>query len=149
MYTSSAVSCRQEVAVRLEESIVPTRTGTSSRADRGPCVVTVGVCDGVHRGHTELIGRAVEAGRARDQPTVLVTFDPHPARILARELGVDRVVAPRPGWPPPGDQVSVTVTAGDEGDEGAVSGPIRSCAGSPEAPCPWTSSPARATDLRG
>jgi hypothetical protein len=137
------------------------------RADRGPCVVTVGVCDGVHRGHTELIGRAVEAGGARDQPTVLVTFDPHPARIvgpprdtatltslgrrvaLARELGVDRVVAPRPGWPPPGDEVSVPVAEGDEGDEGAVSGPIRFCAGSPDAPCPWTFSPARATDLRG
>jgi riboflavin kinase/FMN adenylyltransferase len=79
--------------------------------DRTACVVTIGVFDGVHRGHAELIGRAVALGRSRDEPTVLVTFHPHPARLvgpprdtatltslgrrasLARSLGVDRVVA--------------------------------------------------------
>ncbi|MBW0101075.1 cytidyltransferase [Pseudonocardia sp. KRD-291] len=55
----------------------------------GPSVVTVGVFDGVHRGHRHLIGRAVREGRRRGLPTVLVTFDPHPARVL----GVDRDTA--------------------------------------------------------
>jgi len=48
----------------------------------GPGVVTLGVFDGVHRGHTRLIERAVRLGRARRLPTVLVTFDPHPARVV-------------------------------------------------------------------
>jgi riboflavin kinase/FMN adenylyltransferase len=50
----------------------------------GRSVVTVGVFDGVHRGHQRLIGRAVERARERRLPCVLVTFDPHPA-----EVGVD------------------------------------------------------------
>jgi riboflavin kinase / FMN adenylyltransferase len=48
----------------------------------GRSVVTVGVFDGVHRGHQQLVGRAVERGRARGLPTVLVTFDPHPAEVV-------------------------------------------------------------------
>ncbi|MDN5916751.1 MAG: cytidyltransferase [Pseudonocardia sp.] len=55
----------------------------------GPCVVTIGVFDGVHRGHRHLIDRAVREGRDRGLPTVLVTFDPHPARVL----GIDRDTA--------------------------------------------------------
>lgn len=76
-------------------------------SDWGRCVLTIGVFDGVHRGHAELIGRAVKAGRARSVPTVLMTFDPHPMEVvfpgshpaqlttlarraeLAEELGVD------------------------------------------------------------
>ena len=48
----------------------------------GRSIVTVGVFDGVHRGHQKLISRTVERGRARGLPTVLVTFDPHPAEII-------------------------------------------------------------------
>jgi riboflavin kinase/FMN adenylyltransferase len=48
----------------------------------GRSVVTVGVFDGVHRGHQQLIGRAVERGRQRGLPTVLMTFDPHPAELI-------------------------------------------------------------------
>jgi len=48
----------------------------------GRSVVTVGVFDGVHRGHQKLINRTVERGRARGLSTVLVTFDPHPAEII-------------------------------------------------------------------
>jgi riboflavin kinase/FMN adenylyltransferase len=48
----------------------------------GPCVVTLGVFDGLHRGHARLVQRAVRTGRARGLPVVLVTFDPHPARVV-------------------------------------------------------------------
>jgi riboflavin kinase/FMN adenylyltransferase len=76
-------------------------------SDWGRCVLTIGVFDGVHRGHQELIARAVKAGRARGVPTVLMTFDPHPMEVvfpgnhpaqlttltrraeLAEELGID------------------------------------------------------------
>ncbi len=48
----------------------------------GRSVVTVGVFDGVHRGHQRLISRAVERGRERGLPAVVVTFDPHPAELI-------------------------------------------------------------------
>ncbi|GAA1393323.1 bifunctional riboflavin kinase/FAD synthetase [Pseudonocardia kongjuensis] len=48
----------------------------------GRCVVTIGVFDGVHRGHRELIDRAVRRARERDLPAVVVTFDPHPAELI-------------------------------------------------------------------
>jgi riboflavin kinase / FMN adenylyltransferase len=49
----------------------------------GRCVVTIGVFDGVHRGHQQLIGRAVDRARELgDLPTVLITFDPHPSEVL-------------------------------------------------------------------
>ncbi|MGE2734051.1 bifunctional riboflavin kinase/FAD synthetase [Mycolicibacterium vaccae] len=50
--------------------------------DWGRCVVTIGVFDGVHRGHQELISRAVKAGQSRGVPTVLMTFDPHPMEVV-------------------------------------------------------------------
>ncbi|MCE3555816.1 adenylyltransferase/cytidyltransferase family protein [Pseudonocardia sp. RS11V-5] len=60
--------------------------GSELPAVFGSCVATVGVFDGVHRGHRRLIDRAREIGRCRGLPVVLVTFDPHPARVL----GLDR-----------------------------------------------------------
>ena len=50
--------------------------------DWGRCVVTIGVFDGVHRGHQELISHAVKAGRSRGVPAVLMTFDPHPMEVV-------------------------------------------------------------------
>jgi riboflavin kinase / FMN adenylyltransferase len=50
--------------------------------DWGRCVLTIGVFDGVHRGHQELIATAVKAGRSRGVPTVLMTFDPHPMEVV-------------------------------------------------------------------
>ena len=45
-------------------------------------MATIGVFDGVHRGHQALINRAVELARARNLPSVVLTFDPHPAEVV-------------------------------------------------------------------
>lgn len=51
-------------------------------ASWGRCVMTIGVFDGVHRGHQALIREALRTGRAMGLPTVLMTFDPHPAEVV-------------------------------------------------------------------
>lgn len=48
-----------------------------------PTVVTVGMFDGVHRGHASLHGRVFERARELDARSGVVTFDPHPLEVLA------------------------------------------------------------------
>ena len=48
----------------------------------GRSVVTIGVFDGMHRGHTQLVSRAVQRARERGLPSVLMTFDPHPSEVV-------------------------------------------------------------------
>lgn len=48
----------------------------------GRCVLTIGVFDGVHRGHQSLLRRARELAIERDIPSVVLTFDPHPAEVV-------------------------------------------------------------------
>lgn len=52
----------------------------------GPSVVTIGVFDGVHRGHQFVLAHARERSRRHgpaELPVVAVTFDPHPVAVLA------------------------------------------------------------------
>ncbi len=44
--------------------------------------MSIGVFDGVHRGHRAIIGRAVEHARTVGAPCVVITFDPHPSDVL-------------------------------------------------------------------
>lgn len=73
-------------------------------------VVTIGVFDGVHRGHERVVRRAVEVAAERGLRAVALTFEPPPEEVvrpgyrplrltsakrrahLLRELGVDEVV---------------------------------------------------------
>ncbi|MBB2942281.1 riboflavin kinase/FMN adenylyltransferase [Actinoplanes lutulentus] len=48
----------------------------------GRSVVTIGVFDGVHRGHQAIIGHAVKRARDLGLQSVVVTFDPHPAEVV-------------------------------------------------------------------
>jgi riboflavin kinase/FMN adenylyltransferase len=48
----------------------------------GRSVVTIGVFDGVHRGHQEIIGHAVKQAGDLGLQSVVVTFDPHPAEVV-------------------------------------------------------------------
>ncbi len=58
-------------------------------ADWGRSVVTIGVFDGVHRGHRLIVARTAEIAAGLGLPLVVVTFDPHPDEVV------------RPGSHPP------------------------------------------------
>lgn len=49
----------------------------------GPCVVALGVFDGLHRGHQAVIELVVELAKTLDALAAVVTFDPSPAMVLA------------------------------------------------------------------
>ncbi len=55
----------------------------------GPSVVTIGIFDGVHRGHQRIVGRALTLAADLRLPVAVLTFDPHPDEVI------------RPGSHPP------------------------------------------------
>ena len=44
--------------------------------------LTIGVFDGVHRGHREIIRKLVQDAHKKNALAVVLTFDPHPATVL-------------------------------------------------------------------
>jgi riboflavin kinase / FMN adenylyltransferase len=74
--------------MRWAGSAVPVliyRTLDSVPADFGPCALTIGNFDGVHFGHRRILRRLGEIARARGWKPSVLTFDPHPTRIVAPE----------------------------------------------------------------
>src|SRR5690242_5971299 len=55
-----------------------------SRLD-GPLFLAIGVFDGVHRGHQAVISTSADHARAANGTPVVVTFDPHPEKVLRPE----------------------------------------------------------------
>ena len=49
---------------------------------RGPLFTAIGVFDGVHLGHQAVISTSAEHAREAGGTPVVVTFDPHPAKVL-------------------------------------------------------------------
>ena len=88
-------------------------------------VVSIGNFDGVHRGHASIAGRLLNMAGRQNVRAVVLTFDPHPVRLLRplqaptplswterkacllHELGVDAVVAY------PTDPALLALTAGE------------------------------------
>jgi len=50
--------------------------------DAGPAIVALGVFDGVHLGHREILGTAVARARHANLVAVACTFEPHPIEVL-------------------------------------------------------------------
>jgi riboflavin kinase/FMN adenylyltransferase len=64
--------------------------GLEETAGFEPSAVTIGKFDGVHAGHRHLLRKVVEAARERNVVPAVLTFDRHPACVVAPDR------APRP-----------------------------------------------------
>jgi riboflavin kinase/FMN adenylyltransferase len=53
---------------------------------RKPTAVTIGNFDGVHVGHQKILRGVIERARSRDAMSAVLTFYPHPARVLRPDV---------------------------------------------------------------
>src|SRR5258706_13845343 len=51
--------------------------------DFGPCAITIGNFDGVHKGHRQIMRRVVGIAREHGWKPAVMTFDPHPTKLVA------------------------------------------------------------------
>src|SRR5260370_5251693 len=49
----------------------------------GPCAITIGNFDGVHNGHRQIMRRVVSIAREHGWKPAVMTFDPHPTKLVA------------------------------------------------------------------
>jgi riboflavin kinase / FMN adenylyltransferase len=59
--------------------------GTENAEIQRPTVVTLGVFDGLHLGHQEIMKTVVERANALNAVPTVITFDPHPRAVLHPE----------------------------------------------------------------
>lgn len=57
-------------------------------------VVTIGNFDGHHHGHRALLGQVVETARRNAGTAMVLTFDPHPVKILAPQVNLQFLTTP-------------------------------------------------------
>jgi riboflavin kinase / FMN adenylyltransferase len=63
-------------------------------ADFGPSALTIGNFDGVHLGHRRILKRLVTLAQERGWKPSVLTFDPHPTRIVAPERSPRLLTSP-------------------------------------------------------
>jgi len=64
-------------------------------AIKGPLALAIGVFDGIHLGHQEVIRAAAEYAHQHDGTAVMMTFEPHPAAVLSPAGAPPRVMNQR------------------------------------------------------
>ena len=57
----------------------------------GPCALTIGNFDGVHRGHRALVRQTQQIARSHSWNTVVLTFHPHPTTLVAPERAPEMI----------------------------------------------------------
>lgn len=62
--------------------------GASQFKSNRNSVVTIGTFDGVHVGHAAILQRVVAAGEKDGLDSVLLTFHPHPRRVIQKESNI-------------------------------------------------------------
>lgn len=70
----------------MSQSIIRVNT-LAEVNDRQPTYVAIGSFDGVHRGHQLLLHSMITAAREDDARTAVLTFFPHPKRVLKKLTG--------------------------------------------------------------
>jgi riboflavin kinase / FMN adenylyltransferase len=65
--------------------VIVLRDGDDPAPPDRPSVVTIGVFDGLHRGHQRVIEQVRALARGHEARATVVTFDPHPALVLYPE----------------------------------------------------------------
>ncbi len=57
----------------------------------GASVLTIGNFDGVHLGHQALLARVVQLSKILKVPSVVMTFEPHPVKVLHPDRHLNRI----------------------------------------------------------
>jgi len=60
----------------------------------GPSVITIGVFDGVHLGHRQILAETVRMARERGARSAALVFSPHPDEVLRPDTAVERLLPP-------------------------------------------------------
>lgn len=73
--------------MKISRGYIPSR-------HRPYAVVTIGNFDGHHHGHRSLLSQVVETARRHDGTALVLTFDPHPVKILAPQINLMFLTTP-------------------------------------------------------
>jgi riboflavin kinase/FMN adenylyltransferase len=63
--------------------------------DFGPCAITIGNFDGVHKGHRQIMQRVGDIARDHGWKAAVLTFDPHPSKLVATDRAPRLLTAPQ------------------------------------------------------